>query len=100
MATVSSQLLVRPTLHLTQIYDHVSVPIWKRHRKIIMPAFNQKILDGFVEVFGRQSTTMCSQLEKHVDEEFDLFDVVSKCSLDILCGTTYHYQSTKISFVL
>ncbi|XP_063927146.1 cytochrome P450 4C1-like [Zophobas morio] len=63
------------------------VPIWKRHRKIIMPAFNQKILDGFVEVFGRQSTTMCTQLEKHVDEKFDLFDVVSKCSLDILCET-------------
>ncbi|CAH1382167.1 unnamed protein product [Tenebrio molitor] len=62
------------------------VSIWKRHRKIISPAFNQRVLDGFVEVFGSQSTIMVEELDKLVGKgEFDVFHVVSKTTLNIIC---------------
>jgi cytochrome P450 len=65
----------------------IVVSIWKRHRKIISPAFNQRVLDGFVEVFGSQSTIMVEELDKLVGKgEFDVFHVVSKTTLNIICG--------------
>ncbi|XP_023312994.1 cytochrome P450 4C1-like [Anoplophora glabripennis] len=61
---------------------------WKRHRKIIMPTFSQKILDGFVEIFSEQSEILVEQMRKFAGEgEFDIFDIMSKCTLDIICET-------------
>lgn len=65
-----------------------SVPKWKRHRKIIMPTFNQKILDDFVPVFVEQSNILLQQLEKEVGKSvFNVFHYVSRCTLDIICET-------------
>ncbi|KAJ8949166.1 hypothetical protein NQ314_008288 [Rhamnusium bicolor] len=62
--------------------------IWKRHRKIIMPTFNQKILDSFVDIFSQQANVLVEQLKTYSGkEEFDVFHVVYKCTLDIICET-------------
>ncbi|XP_031330686.1 cytochrome P450 4c3-like [Photinus pyralis] len=64
------------------------VPKWKRHRKVIMPTFNQRILDGFVPVFVEQSTILLDQLKTQVGKgSFNIFHYVSRCTLDIICET-------------
>ncbi|KAJ8954174.1 hypothetical protein NQ318_005769 [Aromia moschata] len=64
------------------------VDTWKRHRKTIMPTFNQKILDGFVQIFSEQAEIFIDQLKGHSGNgEFDIFNVLSKCTLDIICET-------------
>ncbi|KAF2885100.1 hypothetical protein ILUMI_21103 [Ignelater luminosus] len=64
------------------------VPKWKRHRKIIMPTFNQKILNGFVEIFSEKSKILVEQLQRVAGKgTFDVFDYLSRCTLDIICET-------------
>ncbi|KAF5292054.1 hypothetical protein FQR65_LT11320 [Abscondita terminalis] len=64
------------------------VSTWKRHRKIIMPAWNQKILNTFVPLFAEQSDVLLEQLEKHVDKgEFNIFDYVMNCIIEKLSET-------------
>lgn len=54
-----------------------------------MPTFNQRILDSFVEVFSQQSEVMVQRMRVEVDgDEFDIFNYVSLCTLDIICGET------------
>nr|QYA71990.1 cytochrome P450 [Anoplophora glabripennis] len=62
---------------------------WKKHRKTIMPTFNQKILDGFVEIFSEQSQILVEQMEKFAGKgEFDVFEeLITKCTVDIICET-------------
>lgn len=60
---------------------------WKRHRKIIMPAFNQKLLDSFVEVFVETSDILVQVLKKYVGrKDLDIHDLMGRCSLDSICG--------------
>ncbi|KAG6449918.1 hypothetical protein O3G_MSEX006288 [Manduca sexta] len=39
-----------------------SGPVWRRHRKLLNPAFNQQVLDGFIGVFNDQSRRLVGQL--------------------------------------
>ncbi|KAF5292049.1 hypothetical protein FQR65_LT11315 [Abscondita terminalis] len=80
------------------------VPKWKRHRKVIMPTFNQKILDEFVPVFVEQSMILVEQLKNEVGKgEFNIFYYVSRCTLDIICetamGTTVKAQTNDSDYV-
>lgn len=60
---------------------------WKPHRKIILPAFNQKILDSFIGIFNEQSAILVKCLKKELDqEEFDILEYVRRCTYDIFCG--------------
>lgn len=59
---------------------------WKRNRKIISPAFNQKILNNFVPIFVKQITILGEVLENHLNKVFDIGHFIDKCSLDIICG--------------
>lgn len=66
-----------------------SGPIWKKHRKILPPAFHVKILEQFVEVFETNGNKLIANLEKELDSSsFDVSNYVSLCSLDIICGKT------------
>ncbi|XP_063926863.1 cytochrome P450 4C1-like [Zophobas morio] len=64
-----------------------SLPTWKRHRKIILPIFNQKVLNSFVEIFAKHFQFLNDELEKHVGREFDLYELLTRCTLDITCET-------------
>ena len=64
-------------------------PVWKRHRKMINPILNRKILDRFVEVFGTRAVILGERLEEYVGRRnVDLLQIVSRCTLDIAFGTT------------
>lgn len=68
------------------------VPKWKRHRRVIMPTFNQKILECFVDVFVEQSLILVEQLRKVAGKgSFDIFEYVSRCTLDIICGEYFFF---------
>lgn len=63
------------------------VEIWKPHRKLIAPTFNQKILDGFVEVSREQADVFVEVLNEYVGKkDFDCFHIISNCTLDTICG--------------
>ncbi|CAH2097051.1 unnamed protein product [Euphydryas editha] len=34
------------------------VPTWKRHRKLIMPAFNQQVLDSYLPIFNTEARNL------------------------------------------
>lgn len=54
---------------------------------MIMPTFNQRVLDKFMEVFVEQSEILTEVLSKYSGKgEIDVFKVVSACTLDIICG--------------
>ncbi|XP_072380552.1 cytochrome P450 4C1-like isoform X1 [Diabrotica undecimpunctata] len=61
---------------------------WKMHRKMIAPTFNPQILDTFVQVFSEQGEVLIGILDNYAGKgEFDVFNVISKYTLDIICET-------------
>nr|AZR39483.1 cytochrome P450 [Agasicles hygrophila] len=62
--------------------------LWKKHRKMIMPTFNQQNLDSFVDIFFEQGVTLNKKLNKEVNKgAFDVFHYLSLYTLDIICET-------------
>ncbi|KAK0084156.1 hypothetical protein PV326_006394 [Microctonus aethiopoides] len=67
---------------------------WRVHRKIITPTFNARILESFIEVFVEQCKILTKEMEAELEEdEFDVFDYVSRCTLDIVCETAMGVSS-------
>ncbi|XP_018565944.1 cytochrome P450 4C1-like [Anoplophora glabripennis] len=64
------------------------VPKWKKHRKLIMPSFHQKILDSFVDIFTEQATVFTDILRAYAGRKnIDISKPVSAMMLDIICET-------------
>ncbi|XP_026750988.2 cytochrome P450 4C1-like isoform X2 [Galleria mellonella] len=64
------------------------VSIWRKRRKVLVPAFSPKIVESFVDVFSEQSVKLTKQLEKQVDKgPFSLWPFVSTYTLDSVCET-------------
>ncbi|KAK0181268.1 hypothetical protein PV327_003562 [Microctonus hyperodae] len=67
---------------------------WRAHRKIITPTFNIRILESFVEIFVEQCEILIKEMEVELEgNEFDVFDYVSRCTLDIVCETAMGVSS-------
>ncbi|XP_052744966.1 cytochrome P450 4C1 isoform X2 [Bicyclus anynana] len=65
------------------------VPTWKKHRKLIMPSFNQQILDGFIPIFNNQAKRLMKKLESEEDDKcFDPTPYVNQIILESICLTT------------
>ncbi|CAI2354831.1 unnamed protein product [Caenorhabditis sp. 36 PRJEB53466] len=62
---------------------------WKRHRKMLTPAFHFAKLEGYLEVFNSETKIMIDCLEKGMEngETIDLFPYIKRCALDIICKT-------------
>jgi cytochrome P450 len=73
-----------------QNYKDVNSPsgsTWRRHRKIIVPAFHVKILDKFIHTFNANSKILLKRLERHVGGPgFDMYPYMNFITLDIICG--------------
>ena len=62
---------------------------WLKRRKILMPAFNFKMLKDFVEVFNRASCDLVKNLARYAKQNGGLIDmnrVVKLATLDAICG--------------
>lgn len=70
---------------------------WRRHRKIIRPAFYAAILDSYMDIFIKHAENVVDVLDKHVgDDCVDIFPYLNQCALDIIAETA---MGVKIDFL-
>lgn len=65
---------------------------WQTRRKLLTPAFHFKILEDFITVFNEQSRILVEKLKQiatNKDNDFNIFPYVTRCTLDIICGTIF-----------
>ncbi|XP_003741915.1 cytochrome P450 4c3 [Galendromus occidentalis] len=60
---------------------------WRSRRKLLTPAFHFSILDEFVPSVNQQSLILVGRLRGHAEEDFDLVNDVTLCTLDVICET-------------
>lgn len=60
---------------------------WKKHRKIVTPAFHFKNLENFVGVFNAAGEVLVKKLRNEIGKEsFDIFPFLSLYALDVISG--------------
>lgn len=59
---------------------------WHQRRKMLTPTFHFKILEEFIRIFNEQSAVLVEKLNEIVDQLFDIFPFITRCTLDIICG--------------
>ncbi|XP_023951640.1 cytochrome P450 4C1-like [Bicyclus anynana] len=65
------------------------VSIWRRRRKILIPAFSPKIVESFVEIFSEQSQHITHKVARVSGSgTVNLWPIVSAYSLDAACEST------------
>lgn len=63
-----------------------TVSTWKRHRKLISPAFNQQVLDGFMPIFNSQGRKLVSKLAAEAGKGlFDHSPYVRQNFMETIC---------------
>lgn len=66
---------------------------WRERRSMLNPAFHFQILAGFMDTFNDFSTDCAVKMEQGLGttgcKEMDVFSIMSKLVLDILCGRLY-----------
>nr|XP_026485702.1 cytochrome P450 4d2-like [Vanessa tameamea] len=64
------------------------VSIWRRRRKIMIPAFSPKIVENFFEVFSEHSVNLLEKLEnKSGTGYFSIYPYLTAYTLDSVCET-------------
>ncbi|XP_014363766.2 cytochrome P450 4c21 [Papilio machaon] len=65
------------------------VPIWRRRRKIMVPAFSPKIVGTFMEIFSEQSEKLVTILSECAGKgEVTMEPYLCRYTLDSVCETT------------
>ncbi|CAH2097048.1 unnamed protein product [Euphydryas editha] len=65
------------------------VMTWKRHRKLILPTFNQKVIESFLPIFNIQGRNLVKELEKKCGNGlFDSGSFFKQTALQTVCATT------------
>lgn len=72
----------------TLFVSFLTVEKWRKHRRIITPAFNMRLMENFFEIFNRKNQTLIEELKKEegTDKHFDLWRYIASTALDIICG--------------
>jgi cytochrome P450 family 4 len=64
---------------------------WKKHRRVLTPAFHFQILEQFLEVFESCGNKIVKIFESEVGKEsIDIYPYVTLCTLDIICGEFFN----------
>lgn len=67
--------------------------MWKRHRKILNPTFSIGILQKMVPTFYEKSNILVDNMKTKIDEEqFNVYDYISPCSLESLLKVSMDYD--------
>ncbi|XP_062532222.1 cytochrome P450 4C1-like isoform X1 [Bombyx mori] len=65
-----------------------SVATWRLHRRLLGPAFSQRVLNGFISAFNCKSRALVTQLEDRVGRgPFDHVPYLSFNNLETICQT-------------
>lgn len=60
---------------------------WKKHRKLLTPAFHFCIMEQFVMTMENNAGKMIECMEKELGKPvFNIYSYVAACTLDIICG--------------
>lgn len=69
--------------------------IWRKNRKLLMPTFSTKVLNGYLPVFNHHSNNLCDLiLEKGLIT--DVEHLIVNTSLDLICGQFNHVTYSEI----
>lgn len=61
---------------------------WHTRRKLLTPSFHFAILTSFVDVFNEHAQTLAVKMtEAAVKKSVNIFPLVTRCTLDIICST-------------
>ena len=64
---------------------------WFHRRKLLTPTFHFSILNNFLVVFNEKANILGERLKTKADGRvFDIFPIITQCSLDIICGKKTH----------
>lgn len=74
--------------------------LWHARRKLLTPAFHFAILEDFLTIMCEQGDILVDILEGLKGQEFDLFPVVTRAALDIICGWLKQFIILQIRWVL
>ncbi|KAF5277801.1 hypothetical protein FQR65_LT03782 [Abscondita terminalis] len=69
-------------------------PKWKKHRKLLTPAFHFQILERFIDIFDNQTNILINKLEEVKCAEIDIIPYARLHALDVICEAT---MSTSIN---
>ncbi|OQR73364.1 cytochrome P450 4V2-like [Tropilaelaps mercedesae] len=56
---------------------------------MLTSAFHFRILEDFLPVINEQAEIFVRCLDLRVDTNFDIVPMITKCTLDIICGKCY-----------
>lgn len=60
---------------------------WKKHRRLLTPAFHFKILEACIHVFNSCGNVLIDKLQKRLGHEsVDIYPLVTLYALDLVCG--------------
>lgn len=70
---------------------------WRKHRKILTPAFHFKILEEFVDIFDSNADVLLGKFSREVGKgSTDIYPFMTHFALDVICqtamGTTINAQ--------
>ena len=65
---------------------------------MLTPAFHFQILESFFDVFNEQSRSLIDELTailsaKKMNDTVDVYDIMTQCALDIICGKWFIMRS-------
>ncbi|CAB3253367.1 unnamed protein product [Arctia plantaginis] len=64
------------------------VNLWKSHRRVLLPVFQNKVVKEYLEVISEQVNVLLQRLNEQTDKkEFDILKYVTACTLDIVFQT-------------
>lgn len=67
-----------------------SGPIWRRHRKLLNPAFSLHVLHGFLGVFNEQARRQIKHFDAEIGRgEFDHLATLKHTALETVCLTAF-----------
>lgn len=63
------------------------VDLWKSHRRLLLPVFNNRMIEEYIEIFGKQGDILVKCLQDKVGKkQFNVYEYVTSCMLDIVFG--------------
>ncbi|XP_019558089.3 cytochrome P450 4c21-like [Aedes albopictus] len=79
--------------HLEKGVLFAKTHIWKGQRKALNPAFNMKILEGFVPIFCDATKNMLQRLDTiPAEETINITDFLLRCTLEMVCASTFDFN--------
>ena len=58
---------------------------WRKHRKILMPAFHTPVIANFIPVFNEHAILLCQTISQKKTFH-DFHEYIVNVTLDVICG--------------